>query len=157
MSREKDHRITVGRRLRLLRVQRKMTLKDVATKLLQDTDLDLNEPSGKSKLVQQVNNISRIETAARPLKYDLAAQLALAMDFDISELFAGEEVPLNYLSDEQVTHSVVLSGSTAIALEEFREEFSNELGVSLSKEQVIEYLARNFHKTKDPVKEEDKL
>ena len=53
MSREKDHRITVGRRLRLLRVQRKMTLKDVATKLLQDTDLDLNEPSGKSKLVQQ--------------------------------------------------------------------------------------------------------
>jgi SOS-response transcriptional repressor LexA len=93
---------TVGRQLRAFRLQREMTLREVAIAVLKNTLKHgemgvalgyLEGPDGQAEIKKLVNNISRLETGVRGLKSDVATNLASALNFDVREL---ENTPLGY-------------------------------------------------------------
>ena len=141
-DRNKQHEIMVGRRLRSIRKQRGMTLKQVATQMLEKDGLTENHPKWELALVGLVNKISRNETSVRILKYPFAEQLALVLDFDVNMLFSRGEVTLDSLAQQRLFR---LSDELLDALDKVREQVEEKIGINnLSNEQLVEYLARNF-------------
>ena len=142
---EKQHYAIVGRRLRSIRKRRGMTLKEVATKMLEHDGLTENHPKWESALVYRVNKISRNETAARSLRYPFAERLAMVLDFDVDMLFSRNEMKLDSLTEQRLESSVILSTELIDALETVRKKIEEDTGIhSLSIEQLIEHIARKY-------------
>jgi transcriptional regulator with XRE-family HTH domain len=141
-DRNKQHEIMIGRRLRSIRKQRGMTLKQVATQMLEKDGLTEDHPKWEATLASLLNKISRNETGARTLRYPFAGQLALVLDFDVNMLFSRSEVTLDSLAEQRLFR---LSDELLDALDKAREQVEEKIGINnLSNEQLVEYLARNF-------------
>jgi len=142
---EKQYYEMVGRRLRSIRKRRGMTLKEVATKMMENDGLTENHPKWESALSCLVNKISRNETAIRVLRYPFATQLAVVLDFDVDMLFSRNEMNLDSLTEERLEHSINLSAELIEALETARKKIEEDTGIhSLTTEQLIEHIARKY-------------
>jgi len=142
---EKQHYEMVGRRLRSIRKRRGMTLKQVATKMLENDGLTENHPKWESALICLVNKISRNETAIRVLRYPFATQLSMVLDFDVDMLFSRNEMNLDSLTEQRPEHSINLSAELIEALETARKKIEEDTGIhSLTTEQLIEHIARKY-------------
>lgn len=142
---EKQYYEMVGRRLRSIRTRRGMTLKEVATKMLENDGLTENHPKWGSALSCLVNKISRNETAIRVLKYPFANELATVLDFDVDMLLSRNEVNLDSLTQQRPEHSINLSAELIDALETARKKIEEDTGIhSLTTEQLIEHIARKY-------------
>ena len=142
---EKEHYKTVGRRLRSIRKRRGMTIKQVATKMLENDGFTEDHREWESALNNLLNKISRCETAIRMLRHPFAERLAMVLDFDVDMLFSRNEMCLDSLTEQRLESSVILSTELIDALETVRKKIEEDTGIhSLSIEQLIEHIARKY-------------
>lgn len=142
---EKQYYEMVGRRLRSIRKRRDMTLKEVATKMLEHDGLTENHAKWETALSTLLNKVSRSETGSRMLRYPFAERLAMILDFDVDMLFSHNEMKLDSLTEQCLEHSINLSAELIEALETARKKIEEDTGIhSLTTEQLIEHIARKY-------------